>query len=238
MFKDTDKLTVPHLGLSLQFVTADAMRVDWSELYQDGDEYDVALPCPTYGDVAERAPELMEAWFNDGPGTPGGREPLRDEHAEEFGRTNAFHEWADSYHPAMNYAWPVSLGYGGPSVEEAAALINRHAGNCTLVSFSEGHSPWGDDSDAPDYAIALTGGGMDLSDHLAVAYLCCGCVPPERILSGLSSFTGCNASGRLTANKELLAQAYARAAEYFRNRADRLGREAEALGLSTTVENH
>jgi len=220
------KLTAPPHGLSLQFVTAEAMHVDWRELYQNGDEYDVALPPVTYADVAERAPDLMEEWNRVAVEETGSdydpAAELDEEHLDEFRQTQGYDEWADQYQPAMNYAWPVSLAYGGPSAEEAARLIDLYAGACTLISFADGSNPFGEDSDAPEYAIALTGGGMDLSDHIAVAYLCCGCVPPERILSGLDNFTGCNRSGKLSAAADLLRDAYARAAEYFRNRASRL----------------
>jgi hypothetical protein len=238
------QLKAPQHGLSLQFLTADAAWIDWSDLYQDGDEYDVALPKPTYGDVRERAPDLLNDWEEErchAEGRPlseferfNDEAQLSDEHAESFWNTDAFHEWADSFQPMMNYAWPVSLAYGGPSLEEAVELVNRYAGACTLVSFSEGHNPFGPEfaSDTPEYGIALTGGGMDLSDHIAVAYLCCGCVPPERILSGLDGFTGCARSGRLIAAADLLREAYGRAADYFLNRAARLTATVERLELN------
>lgn len=233
-------LKAPEHGLSLQFVTAESAWVNWSDLYQDGDEYDVALPHPTYGDVQQYAPDLFEEWETaaaEQDDCDALSEHLNDElsdpHAAEWQQRDGYDEWTDSYQPAMNYAWPVSLAYGGPSLEEAAALIDRHAGACTLVSFGEGNNPFGPEfaSDTPEYGIALTGGGMDLSDHLAVAYLCCGCVPPERILSGLDNFSGPNESGRLTGNAELICQAFNSARDYLMNRADRLGDTAERLGF-------
>jgi hypothetical protein len=233
-------LKAPPLGLSLQFVTANSIHVDWRELFQDGDEYDVALPVPTYGDVKEHAPDLLDSWIA-APDAFFEYEELQEDcrgvdHRQAFAETDGYHEWADSFQPAMNYAWPVSIAYNGPSVEEAAALINKFAGACTLISFAEGNNPWGDDSDAPEYAIALTGGGMDLSDHLAVAYLCCGCVPPERLLSGLDNFTGPNRSGRLVGCADLLRDAYASTADYFRNRIERLERTLAGLELKAEAE--
>jgi hypothetical protein len=227
---DTGKLTSPRHGFSLRFVTADAVWIDWRELYQNGDEYEVLTPPATYATVKEYAPDLFAEWqriaAQDEVDSPELGSELDSDHADEWQQSDAFEEWRDSYYPVMNYAWPVSMSYGGPSAEEAAALIDRFAGACTLVEFGEGHNPFGPEfaSDTPEFAIALTGGGMDLSDHLAVAYLCCGCVPPERLLNGLDQFSGPSANGRLEENKGLLAEAYSRAAEYFRSRAERLER--------------
>ena len=73
----------------------------------------------------------------------------------------------------MNALWPVDLAYGR-SADEAAALMNKHGGATTLICV-----------DGERYFIAMTGGGMDLSWHIAAAYVCCGCVPPVEILDGL-----------------------------------------------------
>jgi hypothetical protein len=240
-------LSAPQHGLSLQFVTAESAWIDWRELYQDGDEYDVLIPPATYATVKEQAPDLFAEWLETAreeaeaddsafdPETAFDVEAeLTDEHADEWQQADQCDEWKDQFFPIMNYAWPVSLAYGGPSAEEAARLIDRYAGACTLVEFGEGHNPFGPEfaSDTPEYGIALTGGGMDLSDHLAVAYLCCGCVPPERLLSGLDGFSGPARSGRLVQAADLLRQAYAQAADYFRNRAERLERTLGQLELS------
>lgn len=86
-------------------------------------------------------------------------------------------EGADDYRagfdPIMNALWPVQLAYGR-SIETASRLMNAHAGAAVLVTI-----------DDEEY-IALAGGGMDLSWHLAAAYVCCGCVPPVDILDRLS----------------------------------------------------
>lgn len=81
-------------------------------------------------------------------------------------------EYRDSFVPMMNSLWPVELAYGRGE-QETADLINRHAGATTLIRIDD------------DYYIGMTGGGMDLSWHIAAAYVCCGCVPPLYILESL-----------------------------------------------------
>lgn len=81
-------------------------------------------------------------------------------------------EYRDSFWPMMNSLWPVDLAYRR-SASEAARLMNLHAGATSLIEIDDQHY------------IALTGGGMDLSWHIAAAYVCCGCVPPLYILDGL-----------------------------------------------------
>lgn len=110
----------------------------------------------------------------------------------------------------MNYAWPVDLGYR-VSADDAIAAMGKHAPACVLIKLG-GRAPtsaFGLGTE-PDYVIALTGGGMDLSDHIAAAYLACGCVPPARILRDLG--------GVITREKALklpLRQAYRDAVRYF-----------------------
>lgn len=86
--------------------------------------------------------------------------------------SRAADEWRDANFPIMNALWPVDLAYGR-SHQEATRLIGKHGGATVLITI--------DDRDF----IAMTGGGMDLSWHIASAYVCCGCVPPVQILEGL-----------------------------------------------------
>lgn len=214
----------PELGLSLQFVTADAVTVDWSRFSADA-----IRPAVTYGDVNEYAPDLLMHWFNDGPETPAGTAPLSDAHRREFEDSDAaYADWHDSFEPVMNYAWPVSLAYGVDDVQAVVATIARVAPACVLVEFTD-VAPWGDDSDAPEYGIALTGGGMDLSDHIALAYLAAGCVPSMSLLQGLTRFTGPNRSACLIENRDLLAEAFDNATQWLMDRADSLNRAHVAL---------
>ena len=71
--------------------------------------------------------------------------------------------------PIMNYFYPVDVDQVGGA--EKAAKAVAHLPLC-IVSFSE---------DSPlrqEYALALTGGGMDLSWQICEAYMCLGYLPP------------------------------------------------------------
>lgn len=82
-------------------------------------------------------------------------------------------EYRDSFVPMMNYLWPVELS-GDRGADYAADLMNRYAGATSLVCIDD------------NYYIALTGGGMNLSWHLAAAYVCCGCVPPLDLIDAIA----------------------------------------------------
>lgn len=238
------KLKAPAHGLSLQFVTADSTHVDWGNLGErsrDGIGFRVILPRPTYAAIADHAADLLDQWREDDadsvPEDTG--ETITNDQLDDFQASDGYGDWEQSFEPMMNFAWPVSFAYGMQDQEAVASLMDMHAGNTTLIEFNDESNPFGDefDSDAPEYAIALTGGGMDMSDHIAVAYLCCGCVPPERILSGLDGFTGPARSGSLAANADLLAEAYAKAVDFFRHRADRLGEVIVRLAMENAKES-
>lgn len=145
----------PQYGFSVASLFADARNVnDFSEegftgLY--GDRMSIIVPNPTPQDRRERGMPMRVGW----------RE------------TDQASEWEDSFFPMMNALWPVELAYGRDE-DEAAALMNQHAGATSLISIDD------------QTYIAMTGGGMNLSWHIAAAYVCCGCVPPLDILDGLS----------------------------------------------------
>lgn len=227
------KLQAPAHGLSLLFVTAEARSIDWREASGAGVEgYEIQCPRPHYSDVREHAPDLLDEWMaeaeEDGADFPGRDQPLESAHAEAFEQNEGFDQWRDGFEPMMNYAWPVSLAYGLHDLQAVVDLMAEHAGNCTLVQLSDDvkRVAFGDSSDAPDYAIALNGGGMDLSDHIVAAYLCCGCVPPIDLLERMS---GVMSPGRRDRLGPVLLQAYSRAQEWLEARRDRLAREVENL---------
>lgn len=129
----------------------------------------------------------------------------------EFRDSDEFQDWVDSLRPAMNYYWPVSLGYG-VKPEEAAEAIDKYAGSTSLI--------W---LEAPGtYAIVLTGGGMDLSWDICAAYICCGAIPPSRLLLNLPRFDGRFEDLILNTMLPLLAKHFARMAERARDEAFRL----------------
>lgn len=211
-----NKLTTPENGLSLQFVTATATEVDWTVGDDIFDGYEIVLPTPTYGEVAELDSDLFLV-------NPAARDwPLTDDDLDTFRNADSFHDYQARAEPMMSYAWPVALAYGLDDEQAVADLIARYAPNCTLVRFPGG---LGGDDDAT-LAIALNGGGMDLSDNIVAAYLCCGCVPPESLLS--------RQAGVMSAQKRdslgpILLQAYSRAGEWLEARKAGLAREVDKL---------
>jgi len=199
------RFPLPAHGLSIRHLDSDSRHVDWSDLRDEcEDGYSVILPSPTYGDWQDRDSN-PPAHIN----RRSARAVMNDADSEAFQETQAYDEWRDSFEPMMNYAWPVTLAYG-VSVDDAVALIEQHGGACSLIELGEeaGERLYGDD--APEYVIALTGGGMNLSDHIAAAYLACGCVPPERILSGLAGVISPEKARRLP-----LQTAYREAARHY-----------------------
>lgn len=73
--------------------------------------------------------------------------------------------------PMMNYYWPLTHWLNADPYEVAERL--RHLSVC-LVKIER------DDRDAL-WALALTGGGMDLSWNIAAAYIACGFMPPRAL---------------------------------------------------------
>lgn len=66
-------------------------------------------------------------------------------------------EQADKNFPMMNYAYPLEMG--DPGEEKTIEICLKT--NCTVV----------EDTETGDFFLALTGGGMDLSQDIALAYM-------------------------------------------------------------------
>lgn len=222
------KLRTPNrLDLSLANMDQESRPVDWSA-HEDSDpsesygvplvyerDYEIMLPTPTFGIVSDYAADLLnkrqQATADKNPSRP-----LPDDLRDEFEQSDGYHEWKQTFDPMMNFVWPVCLGYE-VGAQEAADLIEEFASACVLVSFTDS------DKIGEEYGIALTGGGMNLADHLAIAYLCCGSVPPQRLLSQLP---GVIDSYKLETCGAPLRKAYAAAAKFYKRRADEMKRDA------------
>ena len=138
---------------------AESRDIDWSEGYgEDWVAYeaieDVECSCGWMGTVVASA-----AYFTC-PGCDEG------------------HDCDSAEGPMMNSYYPLP-DHANFSSEDAAKL---HGLPLCLVNFSDGS--WRDDlqrlcrSDRPDWALALTGGGMDLSWEIAEAHMRLGLLPP------------------------------------------------------------
>lgn len=145
----------------------------------------------------------------------------RDALIDEFTDSTGWHEWRDSFNPMMLYYWPLFLH--GSSAEHVAELMDEFAPNCSLLRI-EGDSLR--QTVGEDYAIVLTGGGMDLSDNLAAAYLCAGSVPPIELLKGLSNTVR---GGKVKTLGPPLRVAYRQAKAALRSDIERLDRESKAV---------
>lgn len=173
-------------ALGFGSLDAQSVPIDWQDAFgerQGLEGCEVILPTLTLGDVAERAPDLLTAaQARAAAKTPD--KPAPETLAEAFNDSDARYEWQDSFHPMMNYVYPVFIfdSDGSPSAQLIADRLEQFAPACSLIHFGE-HSDFCPET----YGFALTGGGMDLSDHIAAAYLCADQVPPTWILQRLAN---------------------------------------------------
>src|SRR5690606_5658935 len=91
---------------------------------------------------------------------------------------------------------------------EAIAAFRREGIACTVVA--------GDVNGSQVSGIALTGGGMDLSDHIAAAYVICGQVPPVQVIESALRIQNPVMEKELLAAAEEAAGACVKAAENIR----------------------
>lgn len=219
---DMPKRTFQAADLGLANVLDSSINIDWSEAYGDDCEgWRVVLPTLTLGDIAEHAEDMLTAGqkrtAEAKPWTPAPRDL-----ADRFQQERAGDEWQQAFEPMMNYVWPVMIPtYNGTSAQDVADRIAEYAPTCSLIEFGE-HSP----HCSEEYGIALSGGGMNLADQLAAAYLCAYQVPPVGLLTQLS---GVIDGWKLEQIGAPLKAAYAKAADFLRSRADRIAEEGARL---------
>lgn len=206
------KLTAADLGFASYMNTSRSL--DWREARgEDCEGFDVILPRLTLGDVYERAEDIMTA----AQVHTAKRRPYTlasDTLADKFGESDGYSDWRDSFEPVMNFVWPVILPYG-MDPQDVASRIDRFAGAVSLIYFGEHSAFCGE-----EYGLALTGGGQDLSDHLAIAYLCAHQIPPVSLLQGLAGVG--MSEHKLASVGAALKIAYRKSAEGLRYRAKRL----------------
>lgn len=146
-------------------------------------------------------------------------EQALEEETERFQGSDDWYEWQDSMQPAMNFIWPCEPFRIDD--EGAATLINELAGSTSLVTIT----PPDDSSEDETQGIVLTGGGMDLSWDICAAYICCGQIPPTRLLIGLPRFAGHTMSPMAKAVLECIDLC----ADWHEARAQRLRQERASL---------
>lgn len=212
----TQHLSVVHIGAEARTLNE---RFD-----SDGRElYEIALPQPDYQAVDDHASDLIEAAC-----TTAGVESwdeLQPDQQEavliQFADSDGYTEWASGFDPMMSFYWPVTPAYK-IDLDKAVALMARFAPATTLIEFVN--------EDDGRYGIGLNGGGMDLTDHIVIAYLALGCIPPQALLSRV---LGVISDRSLVEVGDALLDAHMQAVKYLRWTTDDL--EASAGRLSTKL---
>ena len=223
------RLAFPALTLGLASFFYTSRDRDWSDFYSEATGepgYQTVLPAVTLADVDQRAADLFEDFPEEAARlkTDPGAE-ASEELADAFLQSDGYDEFRDSFDPMMNFGWPVFMGMD-VDPREAAARMREFAPSCVLIELQDQEI---DVSDS--YEIALTGGGMNLADHLFAAYLCCGQVPPLKLLEDLS---GCLPSYILP--RLPVVEVYERAAEVMARKMAELDRQCGRIVNSAAEE--
>lgn len=95
--------------------------------------------------------DVMYGFYKENP-----EEAEKDGYEVEDGKVSYLEEAADTHIPIMLYAYPLGRE---PEREKIIEVCRRT--NCTVVMKKE----------TEEYFLALTGGGMDLSQDIALAYI-------------------------------------------------------------------
>lgn len=155
------------MRLKIDNAFASPQRFDWSEIGNLRDL--VVIPEVSLSDLQAYSfspDELRDA----GHGVPDDEGEAFAYALSAFQSSEEAEDWNNGFIPVMSVLWPCSFA----SPEQAAAAFRREMLACTVIR-GEAHG-------AEISGIALTGGGMDLSDHLAAAYILCGQVPPVSVM--------------------------------------------------------
>jgi hypothetical protein len=195
-------------SLSCASVTADSRSVDWRDALDENGEGWRAADVVTCSDCGRRHVVTM-------PGGIGGEEcgdVVRnnpddygiDEYSPRYDKAIECDATIDDFDgPMMSAFWPCEHRL---SLEDAARALDKFgAGSVCAVEFESGET-----------GFALTGGGMDLSGHIAAAYVAVGHLPPASLRLEAHMFLeptararkilrACAKSGKVAANWALTA---------------------------------
>lgn len=160
--------------LSTDFIMASPSRFNWSaveDLYKF-----IKYPDPSEEDLCRGgcSPSIL---LSAGEGVPVDPSEARTYSINRFKTSPGYKEWQKKFIPTMTVFWPC---VPSEDVQELANSLHSLGLNCVYISGQVGEI-------TTISGFALTKGGMDLSDHLAAAYICAGHIPPlpivERALS-------------------------------------------------------
>ncbi|WP_327210998.1 hypothetical protein [Rhizobium leguminosarum] len=131
-----------------------------------------------------------------------------------FKEDDAYYEWKDTNHPMMMFIWPVD------HVSNPQRLANLLEEEGLAVVYVDGTAKLeladGGAAEIEHQGFMLTGGGMNLSDHLAMAYILAEYIPPDAILEDAFRNT------HRDEWKERFAKAMEQMAEHYAGQSDRL----------------
>lgn len=208
-----DRVNEIREGLSLSYANIFETPVspfDWSQEYP-GERWDIIEP--DFGDDDDTRKFLEYA----GVEIDEREDTETDEEYEERLVEAAQEAWREGEYgvPMMNYYYPIELRYGASPAELQMRLM-LDGGAVTLVEVDA------------NPVLALTGGGMDLSWDVCLAYIICGSYPPLHFCD-LPDFAGQKASDK---NLQIVAaclETCAAAAHRAERAAIRLGNIAKNL---------
>lgn len=221
--------TITAAALGLASILNQSNDRDWSEMHDSrtGEPgWQAVLPTLPLSEVDDRASDLWEDFPEEKArfdADPDARVDDSSDLFDAFWQSDGADEWRDSFDPMMNYGWPVYLGYE-PDVRAIATKIDQMGIACSLIEISGG--AYGETT----YEIALTGGGMNLADHLFAAYLACEQVPPIALLENMG---GCLPSSLLPGLP--VSGVYSRARSYLEAKAKDMTR-VEGRILESVLE--
>lgn len=164
------------LRLSYANIFESPVQYDWSQEYP-GDRWDVIQP--EFGDDDDTRRFLGEYA---GVEVDEREDSETDEEYEERLVEAAQEAWLESDYgvPMMNFYYPIELRYEA-SIAELQMRLLLDGGAVTLVEVDD------------EPVLALTGGGMDLSWDICLAYIICDSYPPMHFCD-LPDFAGQTAS--------------------------------------------
>lgn len=147
-----------------------------SETYDklmDVDREAIQQPEPTLEDVTQfgMSPAELRDQGYDLPEDDEDPEEALEFAINHFKQSDAFYEWQDENRPVSSIIWPCD------PLEDTTKLVQALHDQYLACCYVEGVV------DGEEYkGFMLTGGNMNLSDHLAIAYLEAGFIPPAELL--------------------------------------------------------
>lgn len=172
------ELSIRHFFIQSEELSRQIIE-DIQKSYEDHDLF--VSPTPTIR-VLEEYSAAPDDLLNAGEDVPSDEDEALEYAIDLFRSTDAFFEWEEGIRPGqgMDYLWPLELpddsdpDYPSFDHQGLANKLLEHSLNCCYVN--------GEHQGRTYRGFILTGGGMDYSDELSMAYVLAGYVPPHALL--------------------------------------------------------